>query len=30
MFKKLKLLDNVDKENNYLTNCKIPKLTKKT
>ena len=25
---KLKLLDNVNKENNYLTDCKIPKLPK--
>ena len=26
--KKTKLLDNVKKENNYLTDCKIPKLPK--
>ena len=26
--KKLKLLDNVNKENNYLTDCKTPKLPK--
>ena len=26
--KKLKLLDNVNKENNYLIDCKIPKLPK--
>ena len=28
LIKKLKLLDNVNKENNYLTDRKIPKLPK--